>query len=76
MSTATLAVRVPGRTDRQSFGNTLRAEWIKFWTVRSTLWSTALLFVLGAGLTTLVCATSADWLASGKADESAGSFIT
>ncbi len=76
MSTATVAARAPGRTDRQSFGNTLRAEWIKFWTVRSTLWSTALLFVLGAGLTALVCATSADWLASGKADESAGSFIT
>jgi ABC-2 type transport system permease protein len=76
MSTAPVAERAPARTGQQSFGNTLSAEWIKFWTVRSTLWSTALLFVLGAGLTALVCATSADWLASGKADESAGSFVT
>jgi ABC-2 type transport system permease protein len=58
------------------FGATLRAEWIKFWTVRSTFWSTALLVVLGAGLTTLVCALAAKDLASGAAGESPGSFIT
>ena len=63
-------IRTPG------FAHALRAEWIKFWTVRSTPWSLAAMFVLGAGLTTLVCATSADWLASGEADESPGSFIT
>jgi ABC-2 type transport system permease protein len=34
------------------------------------------MFVLGAGLTVLVCATSADWLAGGEADESPGSFVT
>jgi ABC-2 type transport system permease protein len=58
------------------FAWTLRAEWIKFWTVRSTAWSVATMLVLGAGATALVCALSADWLASGEADESAGSFIT
>jgi ABC-2 type transport system permease protein len=63
-------VRTPG------FAETLRAEWIKFWTVRSTKWSVVAMFVLGAGLTTLVCATSAEWLASGEADESPASFIT
>jgi ABC-2 type transport system permease protein len=63
-------VRQPG------FGHTLHAEWIKFWSVRSTFWSTAMLFVLGAGLTVLVCATSAEWLASGEADESPLSFVT
>jgi ABC-2 type transport system permease protein len=63
-------VRVPG------FPHTLRAEWIKFWTVRSTFWSTAMLFVLGAGLTTLVCALAAKDLASGAAGESPGSFVT
>jgi ABC-2 type transport system permease protein len=62
--------RVPG------FADTLRAEWIKFWTVRSTFWSTAMLFVLGAGLTTLVCALAAEDLASGAAGESPGSFVT
>ncbi len=66
---------VPG-VRRPGFGATLRAEWIKFWSVRSTFWSTAMLFVLGAGLTVLVCATSAEWLASGEADESPLSFIT
>jgi ABC-2 type transport system permease protein len=66
---------VPG-VRRPGFPDTLRAEWIKFWTVRSSLWSTVLLFVLGAGLTVLVCATSAEWLASGEADESPGSFVT
>ena len=66
---------VPG-TRRPGFGATLRAEWIKFWSVRSTFWSTAMLFVLGAGLTVLVCATSAEWLAGGEADESPLSFVT
>jgi ABC-2 type transport system permease protein len=66
---------VPG-VRRPGFGATLRAEWIKFWSVRSTFWSTAMLFVLGAGLTVLVCATSAEWLASGEADESPLSFVT
>jgi ABC-2 type transport system permease protein len=69
------ASNVPG-VRRPGFPDTLRAEWIKFWTVRSTLWSTVTLFVLGAGLTVLVCATSAEWLASEAADESAGSFVT
>ena len=66
---------VPGRR-APGFGDTLRAEWLKFWTVRSTGWSLVAMFVLGAGLTTLVCATSAEWLASSEADESPGSFIT
>jgi ABC-2 type transport system permease protein len=66
---------VPG-VRRPGFGSTLHAEWIKFWSVRSTTWSTVLLFLLGAGLTVLVCATSAEWLASGEADESPASFVT
>jgi ABC-2 type transport system permease protein len=65
---------VPGT--RPGFPATLRSEWIKFWSVRSTMWSAVMLFVLGAGLTALLCATNAEWLASGEADESPGSFIT
>lgn len=65
---------VPGT--RPGFSSTLRAEWIKFWSVRSTTWSVVMLFVLGAGLTALICATNAEWLASSEADESPGSFIT
>jgi ABC-2 type transport system permease protein len=67
---------VPGVRSHPGFADTLRAEWVKFWTVRSTVWSTAMLVLLGAGLTVLVCATSAAWLASGEADEAAGSFVT
>jgi ABC-2 type transport system permease protein len=63
-------VRAPG------FPDTLRAEWIKFWTVRSTFWSTAMLFVLGAGLTTLVCALAAKDIASGAAGDPPGAFVT
>ncbi len=66
---------VPG-VRRPGFPQALHAEWIKFWSVRSTLWSTAMLFLLGAGLTVLVCATSAEWLAGGEADESPAAFIT
>jgi ABC-2 type transport system permease protein len=58
------------------FGAVLHAEWIKFWSVRSTYWSTAMLVVLGAGLTALVCALAAPDLASGAAGESPGSFVT
>ena len=63
-------IRTPG------FPDVLRAEWIKFWSVRSTYWSTAALVVLGAGLTTLVCALAAEDIASGAAGESPGSFVT
>lgn len=75
--TATVAERLPRtRVPRPGFGHVLRAEWIKFWSVRSTAWSVATLFVLGAGLTVLVCATSAAGLASQEIDEAPGSFVT
>ena len=55
---------------------TLRAEWVKFWTVRSTPWSLVAMFVLGAGLTVLVCALSAAALARGDVGEPVGAFVT
>ncbi|CAI9401774.1 ABC transporter permease subunit [Nocardioides sp. T2.26MG-1] len=58
------------------FGAVLRAEWLKLRTVRSTWWTVLATFVLGAGLTVLMCWGNADWLASPEADESPGSFIT
>jgi ABC-2 type transport system permease protein len=66
---------VPGER-KPGFADTVRAEWIKFWTVRSTQWSIAALFALGAGLTVLVCALAAEDLASGAEGESVGSFVT
>lgn len=58
------------------FGDIVRAERIKFFSLRSTWWTIAVMFGLGAGLTALVCATSADWLASGQANEDPHSFVT
>lgn len=67
-------------TDRdavaQTFGHVLRAEWIKFFSLRSTRWSLVAIVAMGVGLTAIVCWASADWLASAGADESPGSFVT
>ena len=63
-------VRQPG------FADTLRAEWIKFWSVRSTVWSIVAMFVVGTGLTVLICAAAAEDLASGQAGENPASFVT
>jgi ABC-2 type transport system permease protein len=67
---------VPGVRPHPGFPATLHAEWLKFWSVRSTGWSVAMLFVLGAGLTALVCGTSAAAIASGQTGESPAAFIT
>lgn len=66
---------VPG-VRRPGFGSVLRAEWIKFRSVRSTSWSVVALVGLGVGLTVLVCATSAAALASGEAGEDPAAFLT
>lgn len=58
------------------FAAVLRAEWIKLTSVRSTWWTLGAMVALGAGLTVLLCALNAEWLASDGADEAAGSFIT
>ncbi|MCZ2810292.1 ABC transporter permease [Modestobacter sp. VKM Ac-2979] len=63
-------VRQPG------FAQVLHAEWVKFWTVRSTRWSLGLLFLLGAGLTTLVCWAAATDLAAGDTGEAPAAFLT
>jgi ABC-2 type transport system permease protein len=70
--------KVPAAAVQSRVGlqETLRSEWIKLWSVRSTNWTLVSLVVLGVGLTALVCATSADWLASPEADESPTSFVT
>ena len=67
---------VPGVRQHARFTDTLHAEWIKFWTVRSTRWSLALLFLLGAGLTTLICWAAAPDIAAGETGEAPASFLT
>lgn len=79
MSTATVmpaevASSLPD--SRQTFGDVVRAEWIKLRSVHSTWWTLAAMIGLGAGLTIAICWGNAEWLASDDADESPGSFIT
>lgn len=59
-----------------TFGRVIASEWVKLRSVRSTWWTIVLTFVLGAGLTILLCWGNAEWLASAEADELPGSFIT
>ncbi|MGJ9422490.1 ABC transporter permease [Aeromicrobium sp. CF3.5] len=61
---------------RTGFTQALHAEWIKLVTVRSTRWIMIATFVLGAGLTIVICWSQAETLASPDAQESPGSFIT
>lgn len=80
MSATTLerppAETAPEPTRRLGFGPVLRSEWVKLTTTRSTPWTLVATFVLGAGLTILICWGNAEWLASAEADESPGSFLT
>lgn len=64
------STRAPG------LGAALHAEWLKLTTVRSTWWTLIALVVVGAGLTILLGAMNAEWLASPGADEAPAAFIT
>ena len=79
MTTTTLPETQVATVEKATFADVLRAEWIKLWSVRSTWWTVVALFLLGAGLTTLICWGNADWLADedpSRGGESPGSFIT
>lgn len=61
---------------RPGFPQALHAEWIKLVTVRSMRWTLIATFVLGAGLTVLICWSQAESLASADSFESPASYIT
>ena len=51
---------VPPATDR--FDHVLRAEWTKFWSVRSTMWTFVSLVIVTIGISALLClAVAANW---------------
>ncbi|GIG19645.1 ABC transporter permease [Cellulomonas chitinilytica] len=59
MSTTTVAparaeVTRPTTTHKLSFGHLLKSEWIKFWSVRSTIWTLAITAVALVGFTVLL----------------------
>ncbi len=70
MSTIT---QTHGRTNLR---HTIAAERIKLTSVRSTWWTLATIVALGAGLTAIICATNAEWLAGPESLEPPASFIT
>jgi ABC-2 type transport system permease protein len=49
---------LPASRYHVTFGHVLRSEWIKFRTVRSTMWTLGATFVILAGLAALVAATT------------------
>jgi ABC-2 type transport system permease protein len=70
MSTIT-ATRVDG-----NLGRTVKAEWIKLASIRSTWWTALAMIVLGAGFTTIISGVVAGDIASGKSGDSPGGYIT
>jgi ABC-2 type transport system permease protein len=69
MTTATLRPAIPApRPDLAGFPRLLRSEWTKIWSVRSTVWSLAILVILGIGLDILITGvTVAHWNTIGSA---------
>jgi len=59
-----------------SLGRTVKSEWIKLASIRSTWWTALAMVVLGAGFTTIISGVYADDVASGTTGDSAAEFIT
>lgn len=54
------SILVPPATDR--FDHVVRAEWTKFWSVRSTMWTFLVLVVVTIGISALLClAVAVNW---------------
>lgn len=56
-------------------GRTVKSEWIKLASIRSTWWTALAMVVMGAGFTTIICGVFANDIAAGSND-SPGEFIT
>lgn len=61
---------------RGSLGRTVKAEWIKLSSIRSTWWTALSMVVMGAGFTIIICGVFADDLAGGSSNDTPGEFIT
>ena len=73
MSTLTVTPEAPvalaTRSEKLSFPRLVRAEWIKFTTLRSTWWSLGLVALVSVGLSLLQAAALASYAAEAVADE-------
>jgi ABC-2 type transport system permease protein len=59
-----------------SLRRTVRAEWIKLTSIRSTWWTALAMVVMGAGFTTIICGVVANDMANGTNGDPAGEYIT
>ncbi|GAB3405731.1 ABC transporter permease subunit [Schumannella luteola] len=58
-----------------TFGRVLRSEWIKFTSLRSTFWTSAIILVLWIGLAAMLAATAPTELAPGADPDENGRFL-
>ena len=54
VATETARPAAPARLGKLSFPHLLRSEWIKFWSVRSTIWTLAIFLLVTVGLIVLI----------------------
>ena len=59
-----------------SLGRTVKAEWIKLSSIRSTWWTALAMVVMGAGFTTIISGVYAGDLADGTSGDSPAEYIT
>ncbi|SBW22112.1 hypothetical protein FDG2_2227 [Candidatus Protofrankia californiensis] len=57
---AVAAAAPAGHPAADTFGNALRSEWTKLWTVRSTYWTLFAAFAITIGLAAVVCGATAN----------------
>jgi ABC-2 type transport system permease protein len=57
-------------------GRSVRAEWIKLASIRSTWWTAAAMIVVGAAFTTIISGVVAHDIADGSSHDSPGEYIT
>lgn len=69
---STLTVAPSGST----LGRTVRSEWVKFSSIRSTWWTTLAMIVMGGGFTTIICGVVAGDLANGNNSGTSAEYIT
>lgn len=59
-----------------ALGRTVKSEWIKLSSIRSTWWTALSMVVMGAGFTTIICGVVANDMANGTNGDPAAEYIT
>lgn len=59
-----------------TLGRTVKSEWIKLASIRSTWWTALSMVVMGAGFTTIISGVVANDIASGRSGDTPAAYIT